>query len=96
MSQTRDTYVQKMKAQLDRWNEEIDRLAARAAEVKADAREEYRARIEDLRTKRHVAEGKLDELRHSGEEAWSDLKAGMELAWESLGEAVKSAAAKFK
>ena len=38
---------------------------------------------------------KLGEFRDTCEDALEDLKAGHELAWDSLGEAVKSATSRF-
>jgi len=46
--------------------------------------------------KKEAAQEKLKEFKGSGEDAWEDPKAGVELAWDSLGEAVKSAASRFK
>ena len=37
MTTTRDAYVQKVKAKLDEWNAEIDRLEAQARQKEADA-----------------------------------------------------------
>lgn len=53
-------------------------------------------RIEDLRLKHETVREKLKELKEAGEDAWGDLEAGVELAWDSLGEAVKSANSRFK
>ena len=47
----RDAYVEKMKAKLDEWNAEIDRLEAKARGAEADARLRYNKQIESLRTR---------------------------------------------
>ena len=39
---------------------------------------------------------KIEELQTSGESAWDDLKAGIELAWTAMGEAIDSAKSRFK
>jgi hypothetical protein len=39
---------------------------------------------------------KLQELRHAGDDAWEELKGGIEKSWHEFGDAVKSAASKFK
>ena len=92
----KEAYQQKIEAQLDEWTAEIDKMKAKAAKAEADARLEYNDRIEELRLKQLVAQEKLQEFREAGEDAWEDLKAGLELAWDSLGEAVKSARSRFK
>jgi len=88
--------VQKLKAKMDEWNAEIDKLAAKADQAEADAKIEYEKQLEDLRAKRKDVEDKMAELQQAGDGAWEDLKAGIENAWDSLGSALKSAASRFK
>lgn len=92
----RDAYVEKLKAQLDQWNAEIDKLEAKGRELQADAQVSYNKRLEDLRIRRDAAAAKLKEIQEAGESAWEDLKAGTEMAWDSLREAVSSAWSHFK
>lgn len=96
MSEKRDAYVEKLKAKLDEWNADIDVLQARADQAKTDAQLRYRRQIEGLRAKSKDAEAKISELRVAGGDAWEDLKAGANIAWTALGEAVTSAKARFK
>lgn len=92
----KDEYVRKMHLKLDQLNAEIDVLAAKADRAEADARAEYHKQIESLRGKRDHARKRMDELQQSGEGAWEDLKAGVDMAWDALGEAVSSAKSRFK
>jgi hypothetical protein len=39
---------------------------------------------------------KLGELKEAGEDAWEDLKPGINSAWDSLGDALKSTTNRFK
>ncbi|MGE5320991.1 MAG: hypothetical protein ACM3KD_12470 [Hyphomicrobiaceae bacterium] len=96
MSSTRDEYVRKMHSLLDKGSAEIDALEAKAQQAEAGAREAYQKQIAALRTKQGEASAKLESLRNSGEGAWQDLKAGVELAWEAIGEAIESAKTHFK
>jgi predicted nuclease with TOPRIM domain len=97
---TKDEFVQKMHAKLDEWNAEIDTLSEKADQAahkaEAEARAEYSKQIEALRSARDHARSKLNEVESASESAWQDLKAGVELAWESVSEAVRSATARFK
>jgi uncharacterized coiled-coil DUF342 family protein len=93
---SRDEYVRKLQAKLGEWNAEIDALAAKADKAKADARIEYAEQIEALKAKQAAARQKIEELQQSGEGAWEDLKAGAELAWTAMGEAIDSAKSRFK
>ena len=43
-----------------------------------------------------TASNKLAELKDAGDDAWEDLKAGLDGAWNTLGNALKSATARFK
>jgi uncharacterized coiled-coil DUF342 family protein len=96
MSEKRDAYVQKLKAKMDEWNAEIDKLAAKADQADGEAKIEYHKQVEDLRAKRKGVEDKLAALHQAGEGAWEDLKTGIESAWDSLGNALKSAASRFQ
>ena len=91
----RDAYVQKMKAKLDEWNAEIAALEAKARGAQADARVEHEKHIAELRAERDQARARLDKLRAAGDDAWDDLAAGMEKAWRSLSDSVKSARSRF-
>ena len=92
----RDEYVRKMQAKLDEWNAEIDTLTAKAGKATTDIRNEYNEQIVELKVKQAAARKKIEELQHSGESAWEDLKSGIELAWTAMGEAIDSAKSRFK
>jgi uncharacterized coiled-coil DUF342 family protein len=93
---TRDEYVRRMQAKLEEWNADIDALTAKGSEVSAELRSEYRQQIEALKVKQAAARQKLEELQNSGGNAWEDLKAGVDLAWDAINEAVDSARSRFK
>jgi predicted nucleic acid-binding Zn-ribbon protein len=89
---TRDEYVKKMHELLDKLNAEIDALTERAENAGADMRDE----LAELRGKQDQARTKLASLRNAGEGAWQDLKAGVEMAKDAIGEAIESAKTRFK
>ncbi len=92
----KEEFVRTMHERLDRWNAEIDALMEKADSVEANARAGYEKQIEVLRGRRDEARSKLKELESAGEGAWEDLKAGVELAWDAVSEALHSAAGRFK
>lgn len=96
MSENRDVYVKKIKAKLDEWNAEIDRLEAISRQKGADMQAAYQNRLEELKEKRQSTRMKLEKLQSAGENAWQDLKEGVESAAQSLGEALKAAQSRFK
>lgn len=82
MNAKRDAYVEKLKTQLDEWNADMDRLAAKAAQAEAATKIEYQNQLDDLRVKRDDVRDKLSAVEQSGEGAWEDLKVGLENSWE--------------
>lgn len=88
-------YEEKLRAQLDGWNAEIDKLEAKFRERKADANIDYSTKIEELKRKREEMRNKLDQLQRSGEDAWQDIKAGVEGARSALSDALQSAKERF-
>lgn len=92
---TKDLYVKKIQAQLDEWDAEIRKLRAKADKASADAKLGYKARMEKLKGEREKVGEKLAELKSAGDDAWEDLKSGLESATSALGNALKSAAARF-
>ena len=92
----KETYQEKMDAQLKEWTVMLEELKAKAQRASVDAKIHYQEQIELLRTKCDAAQAKLQELRTSGESAWERLAAGMENAWKKLKGAWNIAAAKLK
>jgi uncharacterized coiled-coil DUF342 family protein len=92
----KEAYIQKLHAKIDEWNTDIDKLKAKADQVEADSKIEYQKQMQALKSKRDEIEKKVSEISRSGENAWEDLKAGVDLAWEAMSEAIKSATSRFK
>jgi uncharacterized coiled-coil DUF342 family protein len=92
----KEAYEQKLQAQLNEWNAEIDKLKAKADGAEADLKLEYYKQAEELQSKQAAAAHKLAELKHASDDAWEDLKSGIDSAWDSLGNALKSATSRFK
>ncbi|MBA3724817.1 MAG: coiled coil domain-containing protein [Candidatus Levybacteria bacterium] len=89
-------YEKKLQAQLDECNADMIKLKAKADKAEADAQIEYYKEIEELKSKKASVDQKLSELTEASEDAWEDLKAGADKAWDSLSDAVKSADSRFK
>lgn len=92
----KDDYERRLKAQMDEWDARIAVFKAKADKAGADAEVDYRKNVERLRKQQRDAQKKLDELRKSGDDAWKDLRAGIDSAWESFGRAVQDATSRFK
>ncbi len=92
----KDAYSKKVQAQLDEWDAEIKKLKARANRAEANAQLEIQKHLDTLGRKRKEAGNKLAELKTASDDAWEDIKEGLESATDSLGKSLQSAAAKFK
>lgn len=91
----KDAYVERLKAQLDEWNAELDNLVANARATKAEASAKFQEQLASLRRQRDDAKQKLAEIQSSAGEAWVELKQGADDAWTRLREAVRKAKSQF-
>jgi len=92
----KDAYIQKLEARMREWQADMDKMRAKADQAEADARADYEKQIKELQTRQEEAQQKLEELRQAGDDAWHDLKAGIESAWDTMGEAMRSAMSRFR
>ncbi len=74
----RETYIAKMKLQLDDLNTEMNKLEAKAKEAKENARDKYNEEMQNLRHQSKLAVEKLEELKAASEDSWETFVAGME------------------
>ncbi len=95
MIDKRALYTDKLKRNIDKWNEEINNFEARAGQAKADVQAEYLKQVEGFKTMHRELDLKSVELRKSGKAAWAELKTGVDLARRALGESIEAAKAKF-
>lgn len=91
-----EAYEQKWKARIDEWKAKIDFLEAKAEQAEADTKVEIQKQIKDLREKEKTARSRLEKIRQSGSEAWSDMSQSMETAVENLKEGIEQALDRFK
>jgi multidrug resistance efflux pump len=94
--ENREEYQGKMEAQLSEWGVELDKWKARADKAAADTRQGYYDQIEALRAKQASMQAKLQELKASGDDAWGDLKEGLDHSWNQVRDSFNKAAARFK
>ncbi len=92
----KELYQQKMKAELDLWKAEIDKLKAKAAGANADAQLKLNKQIKSLESEIKEGKVKLSALAEATDDAWHSMKEGVESAWSSLKTAFSDAAEKFK
>lgn len=91
----KEAYKQKIRAQLDEWRADADKLKARMKKKQADSEIDYSKYINELKEKQQKARTKLEQLEDAGEDAWEDIKAGLEKATDELKQSYQKARAKF-
>jgi chromosome segregation ATPase len=89
-------FQETLEAQLKEWDAKLDVLKAKARKATAEARAECEGQLEALAAKRVLAQEKLQELRERTEDAWEDLKAGVDKTWGEIGKAINKIASHFK
>lgn len=91
----KEAYRQKFQAKLDEWKAEADKLKAKAQQKKIDAETEYGKELNAIRKKREELKAKLKKLEEAGEDAWEDLREGIETSSRELKSAIDKAFKKF-
>jgi|GEM_PF-2187531 len=92
---SQEHYKEKVSAQLDELEAEINKLKAVASKDKAELRIKFDKYIDELEKKRqHVGE-KLADIKDSGDQAMDDVQRGLKEAWDRLEIAQKAAKARF-
>jgi phage host-nuclease inhibitor protein Gam len=87
----KETYIQKIKNQLDDLEFEIERLKDKAAHKSAEVHVEYSRQMMDLNAKKDMLHKELNELAEASDDAWEELKTGADNAWHELKSAVERA-----
>lgn len=91
----RDEYVEKLKAQIDRWNAEMAKLEAHAREGQANLKTEYAAQLEQFRKRHDDAISEMRRIQGASLDAWQELVRGADAALKSMQDAFGKARASF-
>jgi hypothetical protein len=73
----RDTYIDNMKLELDKLNEQLSALEAKAAHAGRDAHEQYEIELVKLRAHSQDALTKWEELTAASEHSWQQWVSDM-------------------
>jgi type I site-specific restriction endonuclease len=74
----RETYLKKIEAQLDEWQEELEDLSADTYRTHSEAEIERVDQIEALRRQRQIVWNQLQTMKEMGDETWEELKTQVE------------------
>jgi len=84
MKTKREIYQKKMKTKLDQINAQIDGYLAQFEETEADIELSVREQIDELIDQQNTVKQKFEEIKSSGQDAWDDVRSGLEDAIEEL------------
>ena len=95
MTIDRDAVLEKLKEQLDElnrvWQGERGRLEELARKAGAEAAVRFEDELEELKTLRSHLREKIVDLEVAGENAWEEVREGVDAAWTELREALGKA-----
>ena len=91
----KDAYREKLEAQLDEQRARLELLKAKAKRAAADAKIMAYEEIADADAKLAALKSRLKELGNASGDAWQDMRAGIEKAWDDLTESCNKAARRF-
>lgn len=80
----REEIIARLKEQLDHLNEQIDVLEAKAQQASGEAKQQYAARIAQLKEMARPANEKLGELVAAGEDRWQKIEAESEKVYKAF------------
>ncbi len=93
---SRQAYIEKVKAQLNQYDAQLVELKAKADQVTEGAKVEYYSLMEEALVKRDAMQTQLTELHRSSESAWEEIQAGLEKAGHELQKSFEAALEKFQ
>jgi len=91
-----NVYLEKIEANLAKYNAKLDMMKAKAAEVKADMKLEYLSQVDNLEKKRDDFMVKYGQLKETSGHGWEDVKLGTEKALNEMKDSIEKAISRFK
>lgn len=96
METKKEIYRQKAQARFDQMNAQIEDLIARFNETKADAKLKIKNQFEDLTNQQETVEQKIEQVKNAGEDAWQDMRSGIDNAFDELENSYNQATRKLE
>lgn len=92
----RDQYLEEMRQRLDDVRRSLARMEEHARRGPDQAREEYREAKHALAVKEEKLRQEIDRAIDKGEDAWKEIRSGVENAWSELKQAAERARVEFQ
>ncbi len=87
----KQTYQQEKEKQLEEIDTRLRSLEASLEQMESQAKIEYQRQLKTLQLQRQELAAKIASLKDSSEQAWTDLKLGIELALNDLTQGISEA-----
>ena len=92
---SRDKYIDKLAAKLKKWDAELDKFETRAKQSKGNVEADVKRKIDELKQKKKDVSKQLDAVKKASDDAWEDLKGGVDESLEALSTAFDKAKSHF-
>ncbi len=96
MKTKKEEYIDRMTKDLKEWSATIDEFEADATRLAVGLQEEFARTVHDLKEKRDLLTGRLQELEGSAGDVWTALQSDVEKAKHELRDAFDEARAIMK
>src|SRR3972149_9452756 len=93
---TKEGFKEQIKEQLAKWKTTIDGLKVKFERAETDAKATLHDQLESLHDKRVKAEKILEDLPATSQDAWEQIKSGVEQGWTDLARTAKSTMGKVR
>jgi len=93
---TKEVFREKIEKQLSNWKNTIDGLKVTIDQAEVDAKAKLHDQLEVLHDKRVKAEKILEDISATGQDAWEQVKSGVEQGWTDLARTAKGTMAKVR
>lgn len=93
---TQHEFLLRIEPQLDEWDRRLEAMREKARSARAEIRADYEKQIDALDVKRRTIQARIQQIRTNTEDAWEDLKAGLEKSWDETRKALEQVASRFK
>lgn len=91
----RQQYIDKIAAQLEEWDYDMDRLEHRVKDYQGEIKTKFEEKLKEVRNDISQVNHKVKEFVEASEDALEDLKDGLEIAKEGIRLGIASAQSEF-
>jgi len=92
----KDVYIKNIDTQFKQLDIQIKKLSVMAGKAAGDAKIKYNKQIDALKEKQQAVKGKLEEIKKSSANAWTDIKSGIDKSSQEFKKAINAAVSRFK